>query len=110
MPVFRFRLAPGRARGSAADAQLAPPILGLLGLAPALVEPDDSRGGLGQAGPVRGRNVCLAGLHPLVAGDNQGLRLVVLLQAREAGARKLRAWNVPQWSGCLASKTARDSR
>ena len=52
-------LSPRRARRAALRPKLLPPLLGILGLAPILIEPDDPRRRLGHPRPVRRRDGCL---------------------------------------------------
>ncbi len=66
--------------------QLGPPFGRLVRLAPLLVKPDDTFAALRQARLAGRGNFGLAGLHALVARDDQRLGLRVLLLAQQAAA------------------------
>src|SRR5262249_52202502 len=68
--------------------QPGPPFGSLVLLAPLLVRPDDTFGGLGEARPAGRWDLGLAGLHALVARDDQRLGLGVLLLAQQAAAEQ----------------------
>ena len=61
--------------GQVGQAELPLPLGGSIGSSPRLVELDDPSGGFAQARLTRRGDPGLAGLHPLVAGENQRLGL-----------------------------------
>src|SRR5262249_32944989 len=68
--------------------QPGPPFGGLVLLAPLLVKPDDTFGGVGETGPAGRGDPGRAGLQALVARDDQRLGLGVPLLAQQAAAEQ----------------------